>query len=122
MSDTLKQIAIAVVTAGAVSFGSFSFMAGQRGQQIKANTDEIALLKPEVAKAAILETRVDNMEKRLETYENLVIEGQEKQQDIAIKILDEMRAMRKETSDNKGKIGNIQIDIQWIKESIHDGA
>lgn len=122
MSDTFKQIAVAVVTAGAVSFGSFSFMAGERGHQIKGNTSNIALLNPEVAKIAIIESRVDAMEKRLDTYENLVVNGQEEQQKVANKILDELRAMREETSDNKGKIGNIQIDIQWIKKSIHDGA
>ena len=118
MSDTLKQIAVAVITAGAVSFASATYYAGQKDRQLKTNTDNIALLTPQVAKIPVLENHVDSMEKRLDTYEHLVIQGQKEQREIANQILDEMRGMRNDTSENKGEIGSIKTDIQWIKNSI----
>ncbi|AUR96497.1 TMhelix containing protein [Vibrio phage 1.225.O._10N.261.48.B7] len=113
MSTPLHQVAIAVITAGCVSFASAAFYAGQQDKQIQSNANDIAEMQPEVAKIAVISNRLD-------TYEKLVIDGQEKQQEISNQILNEMRGMRKDTSSNSGKIGSIETDIQWIKKSINN--
>jgi len=125
MSETFKQIAVGVVTSALVSFASAAFYAGQKDQQISENKTEsqenkaeIAKIIPVLSKIPVLENRLNSTDKRLDTYESLVIRGQEKQQEIANQILDEMRGLRQDTSANKGEIGAIKTDIQWIKESI----
>ncbi|AUR89546.1 hypothetical protein NVP1124O_45 [Vibrio phage 1.124.O._10N.286.49.B1] len=113
MSSRLEQVAIAVVTASLISFGSEAYQQGKKDRQVETNTADIALMQPQVAKIGVIENRLD-------TYEKLVIDGQEKQQEISNQILNEMRGMRKDTSSNSGKIGSIETDIQWIKKSINN--
>lgn len=112
MSDTFKQIAVAVVTAGAVSFGTIVFYAGQKDQQIESNKDDIATLKSRTAKIPAFEIHIDNMIKRLDTYEHLVIEGQKE-------ILKEISKIRIDSAKQSTKIGAIEIDIKEINEKIN---
>ena len=113
MSDAFKQIAVAVVTAGAVSFASATYYAGQRDQQLQNNENEIALIKPQVAKIPVLENRLSSMDKRLDTYEHLVIQGQKE-------ILKEISAIRIDSAKQSTKIGAIEIDIKEINEKINE--
>lgn len=111
MSTPLQQVAIAVVTAGCVSFASAAFYAGQQDKQIQSNTSDIEKMQPQVAKIPIIENTQASMERRLDTYEKLVIEGQKE-------ILKEITNIRVDYAENSTKIGAIEVDISEIKESI----
>lgn len=120
MSSRLEQVAIAVVTAGAISFGSVTFYAGQRDKQVETNAADIASIKPQVARIPVIETNLTSMNRRLDTYEKLVIDGQEEQRRIATSILSEIKAMRIDTAINTTEIGAIKTDINEIKQSINN--
>lgn len=111
MSSPLQQVVIAVVTAGVVSFASVTFYAGSADRQIKINTDELKRRGELVAKFQVMESNMAAMEKRLDTYENLVIDGQKE-------ILKEIAAMNVQAAKSATKIGAIEIDISEIKESM----
>lgn len=111
MSTRLEQVAVAVVTAGCISFGSVTFYAGQQDTQIQTNTDNILKMQPQVDKIPIIENTQASMNRRLDTYEKLVIEGQKE-------ILKEITNIRVDYAENSTKIGAIEVDISEIKESI----
>lgn len=112
MSSRLEQVAIAVVTAGAISFGSVTFYAGQRDKQVETNTDDIQLMKPQVAKIPVIENNQAAMMRRLDTYEKLVVEGQKE-------ILKEISAIRIDSARQSTKIGAIEVDIKEINAKIN---
>ncbi|AUR98045.1 TMhelix containing protein [Vibrio phage 1.246.O._10N.261.54.E10] len=113
MSTPLHQVAIAVVTAGCVSFASAAFYAGQQDKQIQSNTNNIAEMRPQVNKIPVIETNQVAMQRRLDTYERLVIDGQKE-------ILKEISAIRVDYAKNATEIGAIKVDISEIKETIRN--
>jgi hypothetical protein len=113
MSTPLQQVAIAVVTAGCVSFASAAFYAGQQDKQIQNNTDDIAKNTIAVSAIPVLQSNVAAMERRLDTYEKLVIEGQKE-------ILKEISAIRIDSAKQSTKIGAIEVDIKEINAKINN--
>ena len=111
MSTPLQQVAIAVITAGCVSFASAAFYAGQQDKQIQSNTDDIAKNALAVEDVPVMKSNIRAMERRLDTYEQLVINGQKE-------ILKEISAMRVDSAKNATEIGAIKVDISEIKETI----
>ena len=111
MSTPLQQVAIAVITAGCVSFASAAFYAGQQDKQIQDNTADIAKNAMAVADVPVMKSNIRAMERRLDTYEQLVINGQKE-------ILKEISAMRVDSAKNATEIGAIKVDISEIKETI----
>lgn len=112
MSSIIHQIAIAVVTASAVSFASVTFHAGSTDRQIKINTEEISKHDIEISKIKIMENEIYFMQKRLDTYENIVIDGQKE-------ILKEVAEMNIQAAKSSTRIGSIEVDISEIKERIN---
>ncbi len=113
MSTPLQQVAIAVVTAGCVSFASAAFYAGQQDKQIQSNTNDIAEMRPQVNKIPVIETNQVAMQRRLDTYEKLVIDGQKE-------ILKEISAIRVDSAKQSTKIGAIEVDIKEINAKINN--
>jgi hypothetical protein len=113
MSTPLQQVAIAVVTAGCVSFASAAFYAGQQDKQIQSNTDDIAKNTLAVADVPVMKSNIRAMERRLDTYEKLVIEGQKE-------ILKEISAIRIDSAKQSTKIGAIEVDIKEINAKINN--
>jgi len=109
--SALQQIAIGVVVAGAVGYGSAQFSAGSLQRQVDINTDQ---LRTQVD----LAPRVTSLEKRFDTFEKLVVDGQKESRDIAYKILSEIAQMRQDTAINSTKIGAIEVDLAEIREKI----
>lgn len=117
MSSTVQQIAItvaaSVITAGCIGLVSANFVDGENARQIKINTLQIEKNTLAVADIPVLKSNVIAMERRLDTYEKLVIEGQKD-------ILKELSAMRVDSAKNATEIGAIKIDISEIKDSINN--
>lgn len=113
MSSRLEQIAIGVVTAGAVSFGTVTFLAGQTDKQVEINTNDIHLMKPQVNKIPVIENEQEAMMRRLDTYEKIVVEGQKE-------ILKEISAIRVDSAKQSTKIGAIEVDIKEINAKINN--
>lgn len=111
MSTPLQQIAIAVVTAGCVSFGSIAFYAGQQDKQIQSNADDIAEMRPQVNKIPVIETNQISMERRLDTYEKMTIDGQKE-------ILKEMSGLTALYARSDERIGAIEIDVKEINKKV----
>jgi hypothetical protein len=109
--SALQQIAIGVIVAGAVGYGSAQFSAGSLQKQVDINTEQLRTQSD-------LAPRVANLEKRFDTFEALVIDGQKESRDIAYKILGEIAEMRKDTAVNSSEIGAIKVDIAEIKEKV----
>lgn len=113
MPTPLQQIAIAVVTAGCISFASATYYAGENDRQIKINTAQIEKNTAAIADVPVMASNIKAMERRLDTYERLVIDGQKE-------ILKEISAMRVDSAKNATEIGAIKVDISEIKEAISD--
>ncbi|AUR86620.1 hypothetical protein NVP1087A_39 [Vibrio phage 1.087.A._10N.261.45.F9] len=113
MSSRLEQIAIAVVTAGLISFGSEAYHQGKKDRQVETNTADIAEMRPQVNKIPVIETNQISMQRRLDTYEKLVIEGQKE-------ILKEISAIRIDSAKQSTKIGAIEVDIKEINAKINN--
>ncbi len=118
MSSPLQQIAIAIVTAGCISFGSSAFYAGATNRQLETNTEKLATYEKQMAKIPVMESSIANMQgsianmqKRLDTYENLVVNGQKE-------ILKEISAMNILSARSDERIGAIEVDISEIKDRI----
>lgn len=113
MSTPLQQIAIAVVTAGCISFGTITFYAGAQDAQIKSNTKNIESYAEAISKIPTIELSVAFMDRRLDTYEDLVVNGQRE-------ILEEITAIRIDSKVQSTKIGAIEVDIKEINDKINN--
>lgn len=115
MTSALQQILVGVassaVVAGAVGYGSANFAAGESNQKLESHERQLSNLNG-------ISGRVDNLEKRFDTFEKLVVDGQKESRDIAYRILGEIAEIRKDTAINSTEIGAIKIDVQEIKESM----
>ena len=113
--STMQQILIGVassaIVAGAVGYGSANYAAGEGRAMLMAHDKQLTSLVG-------IPSRVDTLEKRFDTFENLVTDGQKESREIAYKILGEIAELRKDTAINSTEIGAIKVDIQEIKENI----
>ena len=67
---------------------------------------------PTIAQIPVLETNIKAMQKRLDTYEKLVIDGQKE-------ILEQISAIRIDSAKQSTKIGAIETDIKEINDKIN---
>ena len=113
--SAVQQIAIGVISsilvAGAVGYGSANYVAGGMQRQVEINTHQ---LQSQVD----LSARVTSLEKRFDTFERLVVDGQKESRDIAYRILGEIAQMRQDTAINSTKIGAIEVDVAEIREKV----
>lgn len=115
MSTPLQQISItvlaSVITAGCVGLVSANFTDGENARQIKINTLQIEKNTLAVAEVPVLKSNITVMERRLDTYEKLTINGQKD-------ILKEMSGLTVLFARSDERIGAIEIDVKEINKKI----
>lgn len=111
MQQILIGAASSALVAGAVGYGSANYAAGESRAMLVRHDKQLDSLVSVV-------NRVENLEKRFDSFEKIVTDGQKESRDIAYQILREVAEMRKDTAINSTEIGAIKVDIQEIKENI----